>query len=306
MNELVKLTETPRAETLYMIAGWQQWADAGSISSEFPGYLVERTGARKIGEIKPDGFYLFQVPGTHHFLRPEIKLEQGYRVQMRTHKNEIYYVDYQNTGLVIFLGDEPHVNVDGYADAFLSMVKELGVKRVIAVGGVYAPVPYAKAREVSSIFSLPELKDELAKYAVKFSDYEGGATIGTYMAHVAERWGIEMMVFYAMVPAYDFAPGAEEHEGMRIENDYKAWYELGQRINRMFGLWIDLSHLEQQSEDMIATMDDEVEKLIRTSPQLKVKEYIAAVEQDFVETPFTLLDELWERELGDLFGDDED
>jgi hypothetical protein len=48
-------------------------------------------------------------------------------------------------------------------------------------------------------------------------------------------------------------------------------------------------------------MDDEVEKLARSDPQLQVKDYIAAVERDFTETPFTLLDEMWERELGDLF-----
>ena len=62
-----------------MIAGWHQWADAGSISSGLPLYLIEQTQARKIGRIKPDGFYLFQIPGAHHLLRPVVKLNEGYR-----------------------------------------------------------------------------------------------------------------------------------------------------------------------------------------------------------------------------------
>jgi len=61
----------------YMIAGWHEWADAGAVSSGLPQYLIDETRARKIGEIAPDGFYLFQIPGTHHLLRPVVQLEEG-------------------------------------------------------------------------------------------------------------------------------------------------------------------------------------------------------------------------------------
>ena len=52
MSEMVVLTEKPQAEEIYMLAGWRQWADAGSVSSELPPYWIEQLGARKIGEIK--------------------------------------------------------------------------------------------------------------------------------------------------------------------------------------------------------------------------------------------------------------
>jgi predicted ATP-grasp superfamily ATP-dependent carboligase len=303
MDELVELQERPRAENVYMIAGWRQWADAGSVSSGLPQYLIEHTGARKIGDIRPDGFYLFQVPGTHHFLRPEIKLEEGYRREMRKQKNELYYATYENTGLAIFLGDEPHMNVERYARCLFDAAQALQVKRIVALGGVYAPVPYEKARDVSATYSLPYMKDELAQYAVHFSDYEGGATIGTYLAHEAEARGIEMTVFYAMVPAYDFAQNGEDQEGLRIEDDYQAWYELARRFNHMFNLYIDLSELEERSEVLVDAMKEKVDDLAREQPELKVRTYLEAVAKDFHETPFTLLDEVWERELGDLFDD---
>ncbi len=41
MNEWVKLTAKPAEEEIYMIAGWEQWADAGSVSSGLPPYLVD-------------------------------------------------------------------------------------------------------------------------------------------------------------------------------------------------------------------------------------------------------------------------
>ncbi len=303
MDKMVDLWEKPQAETMYMIAGWRQWADAGSVSSGLPQHLIELTGARKIGQVRNDGFYLFQVPGTHHFLRPEIKLEQGHRQEMRMQKNELYYASFENTGLLIYLGDEPHMNVERYARCVFDVARELKVKRILGLGGVYAPVPYDKARDVSVIYSLPRMQEELTEYAVSFSDYEGGATIGTFLAHAAEARGVEMAVLYAMVPAYDFAPDNEEHEGLRIENDYRAWHELGRRINHMFNLYLDLSDLEERSKVLLTTMNDKVEELAREQPQYNIREFMASIEEEFSETPFSLLDEVWERELGDLFDD---
>jgi predicted ATP-grasp superfamily ATP-dependent carboligase len=300
MDELITLWEKPEANKLYMIAGWHQWADAGSISSGLPQYLIEYTGARKIGEIASDGFYLFQIPGTHHFLRPEIQFKEGYRQERRVKKNEIFYTGDDQTGLFIFLGEEPHLNVDRYAEAFFSLIDALGVSRVAAVGGVYGAMPYDKDREVSSVYSMTRLKKELAQYAVKFSNYEGGATIGSYLVDKAEEKELEFFTFYAFVPAYDFSQLSALVQGVRIENDYKAWYELMRRFNHMFDLGIDLTELQREMDELTASMDAKIEELEKKMPQLKIKEYLAKLTEDFTEMPFMLLDDVWERELGDL------
>lgn len=306
MDDLVELWEKPVAEEKYMIAGWHQWADAGSISSGLPQYLIDQTGAKKIGQIKPDGFYLFQIPGTHHFLRPEIKLEEGYRKELRASKNEIFYAGDEKKGLFIFLGEEPHLNAERYAEAFLNVVEDLGISRVVAVGGVYGAMPYDKDREVSCIYSLRGMKDELAEYAVRFSNYEGGATIGSYLVDQAEPREVEFLVFYAFVPAYDLSQLSTLLQGMRIENDYKAWYDLMRRFNHMFKLGLDLSDLEQQSEKLLASMDAKIDQLDAKMPKLQVREYVEKLTKDFTEMAFMPLDDVWERELGDLFEDMED
>ena len=51
MNKLLKLWEIPTTKELYMIVGWNQWADAGSISSGLPRYLIKKADAQKIGGI---------------------------------------------------------------------------------------------------------------------------------------------------------------------------------------------------------------------------------------------------------------
>jgi predicted ATP-grasp superfamily ATP-dependent carboligase len=306
MDNLVELWEKPIAEEMYMIAGWHQWADAGAISSGLPQYLVSQMGARKIGEIRSEGFYLFQIPGTHHFLRPEIKLDEGYRRELRTRKNEFFYAGNDEKGLVVFLGEEPHLNVERYAEALFHVVGELGVKRVAAVGGVYATVPYDKDREISCVYSLPGMKNELAEYAVKFSNYEGGTTIGTYLLDRAEQRGVEFLVFYAFVPNYDFSELSRHLEGMRIETDFKAWYDVMRRFNHMFDLRFDLADLERHSDELLSSMDAKMDELERTMPQLGVREYIERLARDFIEMSFMPLDEVWERELGDLFQNTED
>ena len=300
MDQLIDISERPDAQEINMIAGWEQWADAGAISSGLPPYLVERTGARRIGQIKPDGFYIFQIPGTHHFLRPEIKLEEGHRQSLSAHTNEFFYTGDEQRGLVLFLGEEPHNNAERYAEAFLDAAEALGVKRIAALGGVYGAMPYDKAREVHCVFSLPRMKEELSRYAVKWSDYEGGVTISTFIADRAERRGIEMFAFYAFVPSYDFSQESDMFQGVRLESDSRAWYEVMRRLNYMFGLPIELSDLEQRSDDLMAAMNAKLAELEKEMPQLHVRKYLEKVESEFEEVPFLPLDDMWERELGDI------
>jgi predicted ATP-grasp superfamily ATP-dependent carboligase len=306
MDDLIKKKKKPVAEEKYLIVGWQQWADAGAISSNLPQYLINQTGAKKIGEIKPRGFYLFQIPGAHHFLRPEIKLEDGYRQALESRKNEFFYTGNDRKGLLIFLGKEPHLNVERYAEAFFDAVEELGVKRVVVVGGVYGPVPYDKDRQVSCVYSLPRLKAELGDYALRFSNYEGGVSIGSYLADQAEHRGIEYLVLYAFVPAYDLSQLSNHLQSMMIENDFKAWYDLMRRLNHMFNLRLDLADLARRSDELLAAMEAKIDALDQKLPQLNIRTYLEELSSDFTEMPFMPLDEVWERELGDLFKDMED
>ncbi|MCL5995074.1 MAG: PAC2 family protein [Chloroflexi bacterium] len=299
---LVELQEKPKADEIAMIAGWHQWADAGAVSSGLPQYLIDQMGARKIGELKSSGFYLFQLPGTHDFLRPEVKLVDGYRQSLTHHKNEFYYAGNDRHGLVIFLGDEPHLNAETYAQAFFHAAKELGVRRVAGLGGVYGAMPYDKEREVSCVYSQQYMKQELAEYAVLFSNYEGGVSIGSYMADAAEHLGVEYFSFYSFVPAYDFSHLSQQLQGMRIENDYKAWHELMRRFNHMLHLGIDLTDLEHRSAELTASVEAKIEEIESKMPQLKVREYVESLARDFNEMSFMPLD-VWERGLGDLFDD---
>ena len=48
------------------------------------------------------------------------------------------------------------------------------------------------------------------------------------------------------------------------------------------------------------SMAEKISQLDEATPQLNVTEYIAELTNDFTERTFMPLDEVWERELGDL------
>ena len=305
MDDLVELWERPEAEEIYLIAGFRQWADAGAISSSLPQYLIEQTEAQKIGQIKNDGFYLFQIPGTHHFLRPEIKLEEGYRQELRKQKNEFFYARFDQKGLLIFLGDEPHLNAERYAGAFFDVVQALKVKRGAVVGGVYGAVPYDKERQVSCTYSLRPMKEELANYAVRFSSYEGGVTISAYLVDKAEERGVEFLVFHVLVPMYDLSQLSRHLQTIGLDHDFKAWYDLMRRFNYMFQLGFDLADLERQSQEALSSLEAKIKAVAERMPQLNIKEHLAELTADFRENPFLPLDDVWAQALGNLFEDEE-
>jgi proteasome assembly chaperone (PAC2) family protein len=302
MGKLADIWEKP-APGKYMIAGWHQWADAGAVSSGLPEYLIEQTAAKKIGEIQDGGFYLFQIPGTHHLLRPVIKLHDGYREDIEEKSNELFYAGDDKDGFVIFIGEEPHRNEVLYAEAFFDAAEELGIKRIAAIAGVYGAVPYHRDRNISCVYSLPWMKSELEKYAVSFSNYEGGATISMYLADQAEARGIEFFRFCAFVPSYDFSQASTTVQPIAIGEDYKTWYDLMVRFNHMFHLNFDLTDLEKQSEQLVSEWDHKIDQVAQAMPELNVRAYLEEVDREFTERPFEPLSDVWEEELRNLLDD---
>jgi proteasome assembly chaperone (PAC2) family protein len=303
MSDAVEFWERPTAAQIYMLVGWRQWADAGSISSGLPKYLIQQTKARKIGEIRSDGFYLFQFPGTHGLMRPIIKFEDGYPKSLETKRNELYYTGNDQQGVVILLGDEPHLDIERYTEAVLHIIKSLDIQRTVGLGGVYGELPYDKERTVSCVYSLPQMKEEMSTLAVSFSDYEGGASIGSYVCHHAGQQGIEYANLYAFVPIFNLADLAQVGATIHIENDFSAWLGIMRRVNHLLKTGFDLSDLRQKNEQLRISIDAKIEEIERASPELELRKYFARLSDSYDEQSFDPLDEIWKKELGSLLDD---
>ncbi|HML21455.1 MAG TPA: PAC2 family protein [Aggregatilinea sp.] len=305
MPDTVELSERPEADEMVMIVGWRQWADAGSVSSALPQYLIQQSKARKIGTMRPDGFYLFQIPGTHDLVRPTVEFDEGYPRVLQTQHNEFHYVESGGRGVLIFLGDEPHMDVERYIGALLNTAESLHVSRIIGLGGVYGELPYAKERMISANYSLPALKEEVEALAVELSNYQGGASVGSFICRRAGDRGMEYVGLYAFVPTYDFSGISQVGNAIRIENDYMAWLGIVRRINHMLKTNFSLSDLEQKSQRLLDVMDEKIEDLERTSPELDLHAYFERLNEEFVEKTFDPLDDVWEDEIRRIFDEPE-
>jgi proteasome assembly chaperone (PAC2) family protein len=298
MADALTFYEKPETGDLVMLAGWRQWADAGSISSGLPLYLVQQLKAHQIGVIPPDGYYIFQIPGTHDLVRPVVKFDQGHPEYLQSRRNEFFYAPPRTgPGVVIFLGDEPHLDVDRYVDTLLEAARSLGVRRIISFGGVYGELPYDKERPVAGLYSLTRLKDEISTYAVELSDYHGGASIGSYVCKRAEEKGMEFIGFYAFVPTYDFSSIAQAGKAIRVETDYMAWLGVMRRVNHMLKLDFDLLDLEEKGRRLVKLIDAKVDEIEQANPQAGVRDYLKRLSDNFDEAIYDPLGEVWEDEL---------
>jgi predicted ATP-grasp superfamily ATP-dependent carboligase len=304
MSELITLWEKPQISEIYMIAGWRQWADGGAVSSGLPRFLIDETNARKIGEINPDGYYLFQLPGAQQFLRPIVRHNDGVTDGLQTMSNDLYYTEVSGKGVVIFLGDEPHLDAERYARAFLEVVSELNIRQIVQLGGVFAQVPYDRQRHIHGILSLPHLRATLEEISAIPSNYQGPSSIGSYLSKRAGEQGVESIGLYAFCPIFQFGGFEDNNKNILIEKDFVAWLNVMERINHLFAIQFDLSTLETLADDLVDRVDEQVSSLDAKFPELRLTNFFDRLRNSFEEESFTPLDDVWEdslRKLGDQF-----
>ena len=303
-DELVIFEEKPPAQ--YLIAGWRrQWSDGGEISGGLPRYLIDQTGAKRIGELGPEVYrmcYPFQVPGTHDMYRPRVEYQDG--LPTRQMRRENYFYDAGN-GLIIFLGEEPWSRIDIYGEAFFEAIKELGVSQTVAVEGYNGAAPPDLERSVSCIYSHAHMKDNLDKFGLRFSNYgsqsRNGPTIGMALVTLVHYHHpeIEMFRLGAMAPMYPFLAGKNDPLG--ISKDHRAFYDIMRRLKSMFKLDIDLSELITLGDGESRELQQTLEKLASSNPG--AKEIIDRVRLDYNYSPFeetVELDPALDRTLDDI------
>ena len=303
-GSLVILREKPEAK--YMIAGWRrQWSDGGEISSGLPRYLIDKLGAREIGEFGPEVgkmCFPFQVPGTHGAYRPRVAYEDGLPSREMHRRNYFFSTD---DGLIIFLGEEPWMRLDIYGQAFFSAVKQLGIQKTVAVEGYNGAAPPDVERNVSCVYSQPHMKEELDRYALRYSNYgsrgRSGPTIGMALISIAhdQHPDVEMFRLGAMAPMFPFLTSNNEPVG--ITRDHRAFYDIMRRLKFMFNLDIDLSELLTLADNDGRQLQESLERIASNNP--RAKELIDRARADYNLSPFVEpvdLDPALDRTLEDI------
>ena len=202
-TEQLRINAKPGAKNAAMVMGLSGWMDGGDVSTGTIQHLAAELGAEAFAEIVPDDFYIYSFPGSMEIaamFRPHAKIEDG-RVVEYTPPRNTFYCDRANN-IVLFEGKEPNLNWADYAECVFAAASLANVTTVYFVGSVGGLVPHTRAPRFFGSVSNPRLKATLEAHGIKFSNYEGPASVVTLLLTLAEQKDLDMTTLVAEIPPY--------------------------------------------------------------------------------------------------------
>ncbi|MCL4534306.1 MAG: PAC2 family protein [Bacteroidetes bacterium] len=238
--ENLTVFERPALRSPHFVFGLSGWPNAGEVATGAVTYLRDKLSAKRLAEISPEDFYDFTTQ------RPMTIIEEGLVQRLRPPANVFYY--YQNEradhDLVLLRGSEPHLRWRSYVNSVLTLMRELGVCQVYALGGLYDRVPHRRDPVVSGLANRPELLDLLRAHGVSFSSYQGPSSLHTTFLALCGEEGIPGVSLWGHVPIYV----------QNIANP-KVCCALLRRVTQMLQLDIDLTDIHTAGQYLDETLD---------------------------------------------------
>lgn len=252
-----------------MLLAFTGWMDGGDVSTGTVERLVDLLGAEAFAEINPDPFYIYNFPGsmeTTALFRPEIEVEDGLvkSVQLPTTS---FFVS-ESSKLVLFIGKEPNLRWQAFADCLFDLARQVGVRRVLFVGSFGGPVPHTRDPRLYTTCSKPELLPEMERYGVRRTGYSGPGSFMSYLMSRAEGAGLEMVSLIAEIPVYLFAKNPASIEA------------VSRRLAKILQLPLDLDELRSESTQWELQVSREVDENDELAEQ--VREYEEAYDNELL------------------------
>jgi predicted ATP-grasp superfamily ATP-dependent carboligase len=259
-----------------LLMGLSGWMDGGEVSTGTIKVLVDKLHARRIGEIDHQGFYIYNFPAsmeTAALFRPHCRIRKGIIREFAFPDNAFFGVE--NEDLILFSGKEPNMNWVDFGDCVFTLCRQCKVKQVYFIGSVAGLVPHTRDPTLFCSVSDAPMKPRFESYGMKFSDYEGPASIITYLTARAKEQDVEMVSIVASIPAY--VQGANP----------KCIVATTRRIAGILGIHhVDLDDLQTAADEF----EKKLTEVVQEQPELA--ENVVKLEQDYDNEIFS--------EMGDL------
>lgn len=199
----LKILSQPKLTNGRMVIAFSGWMDGGNVSTGSVEWLVRTLGAVKVAEIDPEGFFIYNFPGSMEvsaLFRPHTSFEDGQVVVYEPPENEFYCSETQR--VIFFTGKEPNLNWEGFADCLFRFAAAAGVSTLYFVGSVGGTVPHTREPRLRCSVSDERLKPLLEPFGVRFTSYDGPASFSTHLLVRAAARGLSMVSLVAEIPAY--------------------------------------------------------------------------------------------------------
>ena len=258
-----------------LLMGLSGWMDGAEVSTGTIKVLVDKLHAVRIAEIEHQGFYIYNFPGAMEvasLFRPHCKIKKGIIREFMFPDNAFFGAEVED--LILFSGKEPNTNWVDFADCVFELCRRLHVNVVYFIGSVAGLVPHTRDPMLFCSVSDAQMKPRFESYGMKFSDYEGPASIITYLTALAKEQNVEMASIVATVPAY--VQGANP----------KCIVAATRRIAGILGIRVDLDDLQANADEF----EKKLTEVVQEQPELA--ENVTKLEQDYDNEIFS--------EMGDL------
>jgi len=276
VSEKLRIYEKVKLDSPHMLIGLSGWMDGGEVSTGTIKFLIEELKARRFAEIDSEGFYIDNFPGSMEItalFRPHARIKDGLIKSYRTSTNEFFCSE--QSELILFLGKEPNLRWRQFVDCIFSLCSKLGVNTIYFIGSIAGLVPHTREPRIFCTVSDTKLKGALEPYGVKFTNYEGPASIITYLTTRCAEKALSLVSLVATVPAYV--------QG----NNPRCIEALTKRLCGILGLQIKLDKLQDSSDEFEKRLTDVV------GEQPELEETILKLEENYD-------NEVFDSEMGDL------
>lgn len=199
----LKIHSAPHMPGSKLILAFTGWMDGGNVSTGTVDWLVESLNAQKVAEIDPEGFYIYNFPGTMEIsalFRPHTNIEDGLIKTFDMPNNQFYCDEEQQ--LFLFTGKEPNINWVQFADLMFSFVSYTGVSTICFIGSFGGLIPHTREPSLTMMASDENLRWGMEQFGLEAGDYEGPASFSTYLMAQAAARGVRMASLVAEIPAY--------------------------------------------------------------------------------------------------------
>ena len=267
-RDAVKITAWPNLRQPVMVCGLSGWLDGGQAATGSVRYLIKKLPTTGFAVIPGARFNVSQLPGQLP-LRPHIKIEGGLIKTHRFSQNHFFYwVNPRDSrDLILFLGTEPNMHWEEYAEALLGLASDFNVSRIYFLGGVLDKTPHTKKPDIFCSCSSPKLRDEMRDYGVRFTDYEGPGSIGATILHLCQKRGIQMIRLTTRTTYYP-------EFNVLVQRSPRAIKTLVEMLNSQLCLRLDFSDLDGE----IATLESKLDVMAQQDPRLRA--YIDELGED--------------------------
>jgi len=199
----LKLHAEPKLNNATLLLALTGWMDGGDVSTGTVRNAMGRREVTRVATIDPEDFYIYNFPGSMEvaaLFRPPVKYEDGVVVEHVMPSNT-FWAD-EKSNLLFFVGREPNLKWQAFADCIFTLVKQVGVSRIIFMGSFGGSVPHTREPRLYGSVSDESLRPLLKEFGLRPSDYEGPGSFASFLLAESKRHGVEMISFVAEIPSY--------------------------------------------------------------------------------------------------------